>query len=78
VQPLAPDQCLAFFPGDERVAGGGSNMAASRATKWRRTGLLLMLGRPHWSVKCVAPGAQVQLAIAPAAAGKTTAMRALT
>jgi hypothetical protein len=25
VQPLAPDQCLAFFPGDERVAGGGSN-----------------------------------------------------
>jgi len=25
VQPLAPDQCLAFFPGDERVADGGSN-----------------------------------------------------
>lgn len=25
MQPLAPDQCLASFPGDERVAGGGSN-----------------------------------------------------
>ena len=37
-----------------------------------------MLGRPHWSARCAPPGHVLQLAIAPAGAGKTTAMRALT
>ena len=37
-----------------------------------------MPGRPRWSGRCAPPGARLQLAIAPAGAGKTTAMRALT
>jgi ATP-dependent exoDNAse (exonuclease V) alpha subunit len=37
-----------------------------------------MLGRRHWSGQMCTSGARVQLAIAPAGAGKTTAMRALT
>ena len=37
-----------------------------------------MLGRRHWFGRCAPPGLGLQLAIAPAGAGKTTAMRALT
>jgi AAA domain len=37
-----------------------------------------MLGKPHWSGRCARTGARLQLAIAPAGAGKTTAMRVLT
>ena len=37
-----------------------------------------MPGRLRWSARCAPPGARLQLAIAPAGAGKTTAMRALT
>ena len=37
-----------------------------------------MPGRLRWSGRCAPPGARLQLAIAPAGAGKTTAMRALT
>ena len=36
-----------------------------------------MLDRPLWSVHMCTSGARLQLAIAPAGAGKTTAMRAL-
>ena len=46
--------------------------------RWRRTAPHSMLGRRHWSARCAAPGRVLQLAIAPAGAGKTTAMRALT
>ena len=46
--------------------------------RWRRTEPHSMPGRPHWSARCAPPGARLQLAIAPAGAGKTTAMRALT
>ena len=45
--------------------------------RWRRTAPHSMLGRPHWSARCAPPDARLQLAIAPAGAGKTTAMRAL-
>ena len=37
-----------------------------------------MPGRLRWSGRCARSGARLQLAIAPAGAGKTTAMRALT
>ena len=47
-------------------------------SKWRRTALHWMLGRRRWSARCAPPGHVLQLAIAPAGAGKTTAMRALT
>ena len=46
--------------------------------RWRRTEPPWMLGRLRWSGRCAPPGARLQLAIAPAGAGKTTAMRALT
>ena len=46
-------------------------MAANRTASW-------MPGRQRWSGRCAPPGARLQLAIAPAGAGKTTAMRALT
>jgi ATP-dependent exoDNAse (exonuclease V) alpha subunit len=36
-----------------------------------------MLDRRHWSARMCTSGARLQLAIAPAGAGKTTAMRAL-
>ena len=46
--------------------------------RWRRTERPWMPGRLRWSGRCAPPGARLQLAIAPAGAGKTTAMRALT
>ena len=49
-----------------------------RCWRWPRTAPPWMPGRPHWSGRCAPPGARLQLAIAPAGAGKTTAMRALT
>ena len=56
------------------AVGGGSGVAGD----WRRTAPPSMPGRLRWSGRCAPPGARLQLAIAPAGAGKTTAMRALT
>ena len=48
-----------------------------RCWRWRRTAPPSMPGRPPWSAQMCTSGARLQLAIAPAGAGKTTAMRAL-
>ena len=47
-------------------------------SRWRRTAPHSMLGRPSLVRQMCTSGARLQLAIAPAGAGKTTAMRALT
>ncbi len=46
--------------------------------RWRRTAPHSMPGRPSLVRQMCTSGARLQLAIAPAGAGKTTAMRALT
>ncbi len=75
---LAAEQRLVAAAGrrDGRVVDRSASIW--RCWKWPRTAPPWTPGRPRWSGQMCTSGARLQLAIAPAGAGKTTAMRALT